>query len=155
MGAGLQARGIVATVTIMNTYPPRCLLALLTAASFALVFALFATDAHAQGYSSKFPPKIRCSGDLITIGDKTAKLAARCGQPTSIGRTSAYRSEEPVYSTDANGNEEQIGTETVDHPEVEEWFYYRGTGQFHYMITVSEGRITDIQQHSYGGLGRR
>jgi len=130
----------------------RVLRPLVTGSAVALLWGIVPTDSGAWQMQSRFPPMLRCAGDLISEGDSVARLVNRCGEPSSIVRTAASSTEKPVYSYGKDGSKVQTGTQTVTHPAYETWFYHPGPGHFSYEIRVSGSIITSIEQGRYGGL---
>ncbi len=97
-----------------------------------------------------FQPTLRCAGRIISVGDSAASLVYRCGEPSSIERTAAYTTDEPVWET-RNGHRIQTGTTSVSHPGYETWRYHYGRGRFNWRIVIDDaGRIGAMSQDSYG-----
>jgi hypothetical protein len=130
----------------------RVLHTLITGSAVALLWGIVPAESGAWQMQSRFPPILRCSGDLLSQGDSVARLVTLCGSPDSISRTAASSTEKPVYSYDKNGYQVQTGTQTVTRPAYETWFYNAGPGHFSYEIRVSSSIITSIEQGRYGGL---
>lgn len=125
-------------------------LIIITGSAVALLWGMVPADSAAWQMQSRFPPSLRCGGDLISQGDSVAWLIDRCGAPSSIEKTAAYSTEKPVYFY--RDGHEVAGTTTVTHPAYETWFYYAGPGHFSYKIRVTGSRITNIEQGRYGSL---
>lgn len=103
----------------------------------------------AGNWSALHPSTLRCAGSIVSVGDGADKLANLCGPPTAVQKNQGYTSQEPAYTTRADGITVRSGTKSVYHdPDpVEIWFYDFGPGRLVVYIAISKsGGITEITQ---------
>lgn len=98
---------------------------------FFAFFALTCPDAHADSLS--------CNGGIVSVGDSRVDLVMKCGEPD--GKDS--HDEEIIERLDRDTRRKLIVT-------VDEWNYNFGPGQFMRIITLKNGKITDIRAGNYG-----
>ena len=69
---------------------------------------------------------MRCGSALISVGDSTAEVLIKCGEP---------------FTRDQVGVRYSGVTDKI----VELWTYYFGSGQFLKMLTFEAGRLVEIE----------
>ena len=82
---------------------------------------------------------MRCAGGVITTGDRSSDVLAKCGQPNF--RES--HQEEVSIRANASMREKQFIT-------VDEWTYDFGSDQLIRIITIKNGVVTNIRETHYG-----
>jgi hypothetical protein len=92
----------------------------------AAALLLLSSAAHADG--------MRCGDHLVTEGETTSEISAKCGAPTRADRRVAIR------STDCISIEVTIDT----------WLYNLGPKSFQRILTFENGRLLTIETASYG-----
>ncbi len=92
------------------------------------------------GYSkSPKPGQRECSEQVVTIGDTTSEVIAKCGEPT----WKDSRQEEIEETLDAGIRRKVFIT-------VEKWTYNLGPNRFVRILTFRNGKLTDITTGGYG-----
>jgi Protein of unknown function (DUF2845) len=97
----------------------------------ALMTALTCVDVYADSLS--------CSGGIISTGDRSADVLAKCGSPDSKDS----HLEEVTQRIDADTKQKVYVT-------VEEWTYNFGTNQFMRIVVLKNGQVTEILTGNYG-----
>jgi hypothetical protein len=100
-------------------------------AFFVLTFTLFWLDAYADSFS--------CPGGIISTDDRSADVAAKCGDPDF--RDS--HQEEVTQRLTADTRQKIFIT-------VEEWTYNLGPSQFMRIVVLKNGRVAEIRTGNYG-----
>jgi hypothetical protein len=80
-----------------------------------------------------------CTGGVITAGDRSYDVLAKCGSPNDI----EAHQEEVSLRADAEIRGKLFIT-------VEEWTYDFGPTQFIRILTIKNGTVTHIQETHYG-----
>lgn len=80
-----------------------------------------------------------CTGGIISEGDPRADVLAKCGQPDS----KESHDEELVERTGPGARQKTFIT-------VEEWTYDFGPSRFTRIITLRNGKVSDIRSGNYG-----
>ena len=80
-----------------------------------------------------------CAGGIISVGDRSMDVLAKCGQPDS----KESHQEELGERLDDNTKQKVFVT-------VEEWTYDLGTTQFMRIVVLKNGVVTDIRTGNYG-----
>jgi hypothetical protein len=91
---------------------------------------------------------LRCDGGIVSRGDDTYELLAKCGEPSYIRRVEGPIVTGRVYDFFGNG----YATEYLDTP-YEVWYYDFGPRRLLMKITVRGDRITRIEGSGYGYRG--
>jgi hypothetical protein len=91
---------------------------------------------------------MECSDKLITQGDTIAKVAALCGNPTQVDRTTLTRSASGAW---VNGQWVAQSGVQIEIP-VETWLYNLGPDRLMRQIRFEDGRVVRIQTLDYGYL---
>jgi hypothetical protein len=102
-------------------------------ASFALAFALAAGPAAADSF--------RCGSKLLTDGDPLDKVAALCGEPTSVERREILR---PYYFR--RGHPFHSTYEVT----VEYWTYNFGPNKLMRRLRFEDGLLVDVETLGHG-----
>ena len=89
--------------------------------------------------SAAFSAVMSCAGGIITIGDRSYDVLAKCGSPNV---KESYQ-EEVTRRFDADIKEKLFIT-------VEEWTYDFGPNKFIRIVTIKNGMVTDIQETHFG-----
>jgi Protein of unknown function (DUF2845) len=103
-----------------------------------IVLLAISWDAGAQA--------MECSDKLITQGDSIAKVAALCGNPAQVDRTSIVRSTSGSF---INGQWIQSGGAQIEIP-VEVWLYNLGPDRLMRQIRFEDGRVVKIETLDFG-----
>jgi len=103
---------------------------------------LLAALALCAGGVARGDGSMRCGGRLVSVGDARIDLLGRCGEPAL-----RERRVEEGWSGAASGGVVQGGRTTTI---IEEWTYDFGPQALVNVVTLVNGRITDIQTRSYG-----
>lgn len=108
------------------------------ALALALGLGVFsASPAHAA---------LRCGSKIVTEGDTSAEVAAKCGEPVDIIQMrSVYR--RPVIWI--NGRPQFIGEDFMEVP-VEAWVYNFGPNKFMRRLKFEAGLLAKIETLGYG-----
>jgi hypothetical protein len=93
---------------------------------------------------SRADDSIRCDGGLVTAGDTTLDLVAKCGPPALreerlVERTAVLRDADPGVSREIR----DIGV-------VERWTYNFGPNRFIEFVTVGGGKVRHVERGGYG-----
>jgi Protein of unknown function (DUF2845) len=93
----------------------------------------------AMPYVNAYAESIDCKGGIVSTGDSRVDLVTKCGEP------------------DWKDSHDEVISERIDSDTkrklivvVDEWTYNFGTSQFIRIVTMKNGRITDIQTGGYG-----
>ncbi|HEY8507293.1 MAG TPA: DUF2845 domain-containing protein [Steroidobacteraceae bacterium] len=100
-----------------------------------LLTAAFVAPAHA----------FRCNGRLVHEGDTRAQVAAKCGDPTEIHRTTALR--RPVFWI--HGRPYHLGDGLVE-VQLESWIYNLGPNKLMRRVRFEDGIVVEIETLGYG-----
>jgi|SRR5688572_12427621 len=84
---------------------------------------------------------MRCGTKLMTDGDPLDKVAAFCGQPTSIERREILR---PYYS------HRGVAINSSYEVSVELWTYNFGPHKLMYRLRFEDGLLVDVETLSHG-----
>jgi hypothetical protein len=76
-----------------------------------------------------------CAGGVITAGDRSSDVLAKCGPP----EVKESHQEEVSHKLDANTREKIFIT-------VEEWTYNFGPDKLRRIVTIKNGTVTNIQE---------
>jgi hypothetical protein len=88
---------------------------------------------------------LQCGTSLVTTGDTRDQVAAKCGNPTDVERSSVY-----VQSTAwVNGVPVSAGNTLIEVP-VELWLYNFGPTQLMRRVRFESGRVVAIEILGYG-----
>ena len=96
--------------------------------SIAFVFLLFSFAPVAVGET------FRCGTKLVTVGDTSAEVAAKCGGPTQVAR--------------ANGQQSQPSVTIA--VSVETWLYSFGPTRLMMRVHIEGGTVVQIESVGYG-----
>jgi hypothetical protein len=92
----------------------------------------------------------QCGTSLVTTGDTRDQVAAKCGNPTDVERSSVY-----VQSTAwVNGVAVSAGNTLIEVP-VELWLYNFGPTQLMRRVRFESGRVVAIEVLGYGHNAER
>jgi hypothetical protein len=104
---------------------------------WSLLFFLLILFTISAGTVSAYA--MHCAGGVITTGDRSSDVLAKCGQPNF--RES--HQEEVSMRANASMKEKQFIT-------VDEWTYDFGSDRLIQIITIKNGIVTNIQETHYG-----
>lgn len=96
-----------------------------------VLFAVSATPAQAES--------LRCDGAIASEGDSKLSVLYKCGQPLLADSFCA-----PVYYP-GSVSPVPLGLTGVPCQIVEQWLYYRGSGNLLATIRFRDGRVYSIQ----------
>ena len=105
---------------------------------FSAVLVALAWDASAQN--------MQCGNKLISQGDTIPEVAAKCGDPTHVDRSSIVRSANYAF---VNGQWIASNGAQVEIP-VEVWLYNLGPDRLMRQIRFEDGRVVRIDTLDYG-----
>ncbi|MEP6547290.1 MAG: DUF2845 domain-containing protein [Gammaproteobacteria bacterium] len=88
---------------------------------------------------------IRCGSRIITRGSSSAELAAFCGDPAQVNRSSNYVGGGGRIRG-ANG----VVTGSVEEVQVEIWTYNFGPNQLMERVRIENGLVVQIDTLGYG-----
>ncbi|HEX6636644.1 MAG TPA: DUF2845 domain-containing protein [Steroidobacteraceae bacterium] len=89
---------------------------------------------------------LRCGNKIVTEGDTSAEVAAKCGEPTDvIQMRSIYR--RPVIWI--YGRPQYIGEDFIEVP-VEAWVYNFGPNKLMRRLRFENGLVAEIETLGYG-----
>ena len=91
------------------------------------------------GFAKEQVNRPQCSALSISVGDSAAEVAAKCGEPTLKDQLEEITQEQ----LDANTSRKVYGT-------VEHWTYNFGPNQFLRILTIRNGKVTNIEEGDYG-----
>jgi Protein of unknown function (DUF2845) len=89
---------------------------------------------------------MECGNRLITRGDTSSEVIARCGNPTHVEHSTLTRSASGAW---VNGQWVQSGGAQVDIA-VEVWLYNLGPDKLMRQIRFEDGRVVKIETLDYG-----
>jgi hypothetical protein len=78
---------------------------------------------------------IQCEGGIVSVGDSTLDVLAKCGRPTLV---------------DERLDESSFGSGLVATVAVEQWTYDFGPNRFLRFVTLVAGRVVGIERGGYG-----
>lgn len=87
---------------------------------------------------------LRCSGKLVTKGDRKIDVLAKCGEPDLKDERVQERTRR-IYDPRRQVYRDFSGTIYV-----EEWTYNFGPQRFYYVVTFVDGVVEDISSPGYG-----
>ena len=102
-------------------------------------FLFFLTLMFMMPCSDTYSATLGCAGGIISDGDTRADVLAKCGEPD--WKETHY--EEIIDRPDPGTRRKVLIT-------VEEWTYNFGPTQFTRIVTLKNGRVTDIRTGKYG-----
>ncbi len=88
---------------------------------------------------------IRCGSRIITRGSSSAELAALCGDPTQVNKSSNYVGGGRRVSSANN-----VVTDSVEEIAVEIWTYNFGPNQLMQRVRIENGLVVQIDSLGYG-----
>jgi Protein of unknown function (DUF2845) len=88
---------------------------------------------------------IRCGNRIIDTGTTSAEVAALCGDPTQVSRSTAYRG----ATTSAPGHPNPIVGSAVEI-QIEVWTYNFGPDKLMERIRFEDGVVVNIESLGYG-----
>ena len=104
-------------------------------ALFRIVLAvLLASVLGTPGFATE-TGTMRCSGGIVSVGDATGEVLAKCGQPAL---TSQH--EEKRVEPAPKGSRDRI----VSYVTVDDWTYNFGPNEFLHQLTLENGRVVRI-----------
>jgi hypothetical protein len=90
---------------------------------------------------------LRCSSDqIVSSGDTTAAVLAKCGEPTQRTKSRECRKPHPG-SPQAEGQQAFLAKDCVT---VDVWTYNFGPYRLVHMLTFKNGLLTDMRTKGYG-----
>lgn len=104
----------------------------------ALLLSVFATVATATD-------SFRCGNDLVASGDKRSKVLARCGRPSDVTQTTAWRTPVLWYA----GRRAVYGNGLIEIP-VEIWVYNMGPSNLMRELRFESGALVSVKVLGYG-----
>jgi hypothetical protein len=111
-----------------------------------LVALLFLTLAAGTVQADAF----QCGSSLVATGDTRDQVAAKCGNPADVERSSVF-----VQSTAwVNGVPVSAGNTLIEVP-VELWLYNFGPTQLMRRVRFESGRVVAIEILGYGYISER
>lgn len=99
----------------------------------------------ASGVAAAAPGSFRCGNDLVLEGDVRSRVRVKCGEPTEVSHSVAWRS--PVYWH--HGYPYHLGGSVREVP-VEVWTYNRGPNSFMRRLRFEDGVLIEIETLGYG-----
>jgi hypothetical protein len=97
------------------------------------------------GLAGRAEAALNCGTRLITEGDTSGELLARCGEPASVDRKVVYRA--PVVWREGRAIRVPGGDIEV---QVEYWTYNFGRNKLMRRVTLEDGRVRAIETLGYG-----
>jgi hypothetical protein len=88
---------------------------------------------------------MRCGNKLVYEGDELAVVAARCGQPAQISRSTMLKFPTIWY----HGRPHQLSDQQIEIP-VETWVYNFGSSKFMRKLRFEDGVLIEITVLDYG-----
>lgn len=89
---------------------------------------------------------LRCGSKLVTEGDTSSEVAAKCGEPVDVVKMrSVFR--RPVLWV--YGRPQYIGEDYIEIP-VEAWVYNFGPNKFMRRVRFENGLVAEIETLGYG-----
>jgi hypothetical protein len=101
--------------------------------SIAFFFLLFPVAPVAEGDT------FRCGTKLVTVGDTSAEVAAKCGSPTQVALVNGQQNQPSVT----------IGVS------VETWLYSFGPNRLTMRVHIEGGTVVEIDSVGYGYIVNR
>lgn len=105
--------------------------------AFALAILLLPTCLMAES--------VRCGSEIISKGSNIAMVAAKCGEPAHIDKSSIYSG-----SAGAVNGVPGVVSGTAVQIEVETWTYNFGSSQLMERIRFENGIVVQIDSMGYG-----
>ena len=102
-----------------------------------LLSAGFALASHADA--------LRCGTHLVSEGDTAPAVAAKCGTPSDVTRSSVLRPAAVWYG----GRRVSLGGDLIEVP-VETWLYNLGPYKLLRRVRFEDGRVVQIETLGYG-----
>ncbi len=103
------------------------------------IMLLYFLALMAMPYVNAYAETIDCKGGIISVGDSRVDLVTKCGEP------------------DWKDSHDEVISERLDSDTkrkvivvVDEWTYNFGTSQLIRIVTMKNGRISDIRTGNYG-----
>jgi hypothetical protein len=94
---------------------------------------------------------MRCQGSLVSIGDTTAQVLDKCGQPDKIDQWKEYHNGSMTQIYDYK-NERYIAPQEVPNPILmQRWTYNLGENQFIRYLYFQDGELIRIKTGDRGG----
>ena len=103
------------------------------------VLSAFLIVALALPWFNAYADSFSCEGGIISTGDRTSDVVAKCGYPDFRDT----HQEEVIQRLDK-------GTAQKVYITVEEWTYNLGPTQFTRIVTLRNGRVSEIRTGNYG-----
>lgn len=114
------------------------------ATALFFLFLFFAGHASASSW--------RCGTDIVKVGDSSAQVLLKCGEPTYAEEAASIKS--GTFRSEQFEPDERFtlkeGTYTETKQKVEHWYYDRGSHDFIYVLTFIGGRLVNIKTAGYG-----
>ena len=102
-----------------------------------LLSAGFAAAGHADA--------LRCGTHLVSDGDTLPAVAAKCGPPADVTRTTVLRPATLWYG----GRRMFVSSDLVE-VSVETWLYNLGPNKLQRRVRFEDGRVVEIETLGYG-----
>jgi hypothetical protein len=95
---------------------------------------------------------MRCGNRLVSKGDSTYDVRARCGEPQGATRRTETRTERRRVRVPCGGGEARCDREQEVSIEVvvDEWTYDFGPQRFMQYLTFLDGKLARVETGSYG-----
>lgn len=97
---------------------------------------------------------LRCGNNLVATGDRKTEVIQKCGKPFSVEEWTEkvvfYKSGEDATLKKVRPDSDHLTTSRVIHSNLEEWTYNFGSNKFIYFLTFTNGKLTDIEEGSWG-----
>jgi Protein of unknown function (DUF2845) len=94
---------------------------------------------------------MRCQGSLVSIGDTTAQVLDKCGQPDKIDQWKEYHNGSMTQIYDYK-HERYIAPQEVPNPILmQRWTYNLGENQFIRFLYFQDGELIRIKTGERGG----
>ena len=78
---------------------------------------------------------LRCGNDIVQVGDSQVRVQALCGKPAMQDKVK---------------KEVKFGNNAASITTVTQWTYNFGSNDFLYILSFTDGKLTDISTNGYG-----
>jgi hypothetical protein len=89
---------------------------------------------------------LRCGSKLVTEGDTSSEVAAKCGEPADVVKMSSVFRRPVLW---VYGRPQYIGEDYIEIP-VEAWVYNFGPNKFMRRLRFENGVVAEIETLGYG-----
>lgn len=82
-----------------------------------------------------------CKGGIVSIGDTSGEVVAKCGEPA----TRSSREEKRVAEETRSGHPRVVTTISID-----DWIFNFGPNEFQYQVILENGKVARMESLGYG-----